>query len=111
MIAEPLKNLIQNNTQLSGENNYDGKYFFYDLNAKINHKFSNGDRIFFSFYSGKDDFSSKYSNSSDDKLYDESLNSNYNSTLNSNTSFGLSWKNITSSLRWNHIVNKKYFQT
>ena len=49
LIAEPLKNLIQNNTQLSGENNYDGKYFFYDLNAKINHKFSNGDRIFLAF--------------------------------------------------------------
>lgn len=109
LLAEPLKNLIQNNTQFSGENNYDGKYFFYDLNAKINHKFSNRDRVFFSFYSGKDDFSSKYINSSNDKLYDETLNSNYNSTLNSNTSFGLTWKNITSSLRWNHIVNKKIF--
>ena len=31
-------------------------YYFYDLNAKINHKFSEKDHVYFSLYTGEDKF-------------------------------------------------------
>lgn len=31
-------------------------YYFYDINAKINHKFSDRSRIYLSVYNGKDHF-------------------------------------------------------
>jgi hypothetical protein len=57
---------------------------FYDLNAKLNYKINDNNRIFFSGYSGKDkmDFNNFFSN-------------NYgNSFLN---------------LRWNHLFSEKFF--
>ena len=33
-------------------------YYFYDINAKINHKFSDRSRIYLSVYNGKDHFAS-----------------------------------------------------
>jgi hypothetical protein len=72
-----------------------GGYFFYDLNAKVNHKFSDKDRLYFSAYTGQD------------KLYILS-----NTTYNGRTDkleTGLNWGNLTSALRWNHVVNSKLF--
>ena len=34
-------------------------YYFYDINAKVNHKFSDRSRLFLSFYKGKDHYSFK----------------------------------------------------
>lgn len=31
-------------------------YYFYDLNAKVNHKFNDRSRLFLSFYHGKDHY-------------------------------------------------------
>ena len=31
-----------------------GGYYLYDINTKLNHRFSDRDRLFFSFYHGKD---------------------------------------------------------
>ncbi|HSJ68660.1 MAG TPA: TonB-dependent receptor [Anditalea sp.] len=58
--------------------------YFYDLNAKVNHKISDKDRIFLSYYSGKD-------------------------VLNLGDLFSSSWGNNTSTFRWNHIFNPKLF--
>lgn len=66
-------------------------YGFYDINGKINWKFSDQDRIYLSFYTGKDQY--KY------------LNSNYNNR----DEFKLGWGNLTASLRWNHIYSNKLF--
>jgi len=57
--------------------------YFYDLNLKANYKISANDRIFISGYMGTDVFGT-----------DE---------------FGFSWGNITGTLRWNHLFNKKLF--
>lgn len=35
-------------------------YYFYDINAKINHKFSDRSRIYLSVYNGKDHFAANY---------------------------------------------------
>ncbi len=62
----------------------DVKLFFYDLNAKANYRFGKKDRVFLSGYFGRDKF----------KLGDD---------------FGISWGNATGTLRWNHLINKKFF--
>ncbi len=64
-------------------------YFFYDLNAKYNHRFSDRDEVFVSGYFGRDVFS-------------------FNSA---DAGFGASipWGNAMVSSRWNHVVNDKVF--
>ncbi|MBC8172657.1 MAG: TonB-dependent receptor plug domain-containing protein [Chitinophagales bacterium] len=68
-------------------------YFFYDVNAKFNYKFSDKDRLYLSGYFGRDKF---YFN---DKDYDPD---NYSEG-------GLNWGNATGVVRWNHILNKRAF--
>jgi len=62
---------------------------FYDINAKFNIRLNNRDRLFLTTFAGKDLFE------------------RYNK-LNANT-FGISWKNIAGTLRWNHVFNNRLF--
>ena len=72
-----------------------GGYYFYDLNAKVNHKFSDRSRLYLSSYMGRDKAWSKEEYASDEiEDYNE---------------FNLRWGNITTSLRWNYMLNKKLF--
>ncbi|MBI5217562.1 MAG: TonB-dependent receptor [Bacteroidia bacterium] len=76
-----------------------GGYFFYDVNAKINHKINDKHRIFLSSYFGRD------------KVYSTIQNEYYqdgNKILDENQ-FDLHWGNITTALRWNYIINNKLF--
>ncbi len=70
-------------------------YYFYDLNAKVNHKFSNKDRLYLSFYGGTDKF---YSDEKD-----------LGGQFRNNTENNFTWGNITTALRWNHVWNPKLF--
>jgi hypothetical protein len=70
--------------------------YFYDLNAKLNHKINNKHRLYLSAYSGKDVFSIK----SRDNLQ----NGNY-TVLNG----GTDWGNLTLAFRWNYMVTNKLF--
>lgn len=70
-------------------------YFFYDLNAKINHKFSDKSRLFLSFYNGKDQFHSKFSESDDDFKSEDEVK--------------LNWGNALAALRWNYIFSPRLF--
>ena len=76
--------------------NYGAGYYFYDLNVKVNHKFSDRDRLYISYYSGDDEmyFSFKEKDTKD-----------YMNTAK------LSWKwgNIVTAVRWNHVINPKMF--
>lgn len=76
----------------SGENEK-GTYNFYDLNAKISHRFNEKDRLYFSVYSGNDRLGSKFK--SDDKF-----------RLDRNS---IGWGNITSALRYNHLFSSRLF--
>ncbi|WKN44049.1 TonB-dependent receptor [Tunicatimonas pelagia] len=74
-------------------------YYFYDLNAKVNHKFSDRDRLYLSAYLG------------DDRFY---ARTNYTNSfggveLEDRSDSGLQWGNITSALRWNHMFTPKLF--
>ncbi|MBN2698598.1 MAG: TonB-dependent receptor [Bacteroidales bacterium] len=74
-------------------------YYFYDLNAKINHKFSDRDRIYLSAYHGRD------------RLFI----TNQQNLIENDTSYqmrsesGLYWGNLTTALRWNHVYGSKLF--
>lgn len=74
--------------------------FFYDVNAKINHRFSDKSRLYLSFYNGKDKF----------KLDD---NYSYKSTLdtetNSQDQMSFYWGNTIAAVRWNYIFNNQLF--
>jgi len=76
--------------------------YFYDLNAKINHKISKHDRIYLSAYMGNDAFGVDFDGSQEGGKGGESSDNNI---LN----FGLGYGNLTSTLRWNHLFSNKLF--
>lgn len=96
ILARPL---IKKSFENNGSTGNAG-YYFYDFNGKINHKFSDKDRLYFSVYTGEDKFF---------------VEENYSETFGGNNSYrdelevGLGWGNITSALRWNHLWTNKLF--
>ncbi len=64
-------------------------YYFYDLNAKINYKISDKDRIFASAYFGRDLFNMD--------IEDDDLK------------MKMYWGNATITARWNHLFSQKLF--
>ena len=76
-------------------------YYFYDVNAKLSHKFSDKDRLFFSAYMGDDVIFTKME-----------TNSSYldnGSKVSNNVGLNWNWGNLVSALRWNHILSNKLF--
>ncbi|MBO7495654.1 MAG: TonB-dependent receptor [Salinivirgaceae bacterium] len=74
-------------------------YWFYDINLKLNHKFSDADRIYFSLYNGLDKFK--------DKCHD--VYESYGNTDIDDYGADLRWRNFIPSLRWNHVFSSKLF--
>lgn len=62
---------------------------FYDLNAKLNFKINDNNRLFASFYNGADIFN--------------------RITSGSVRTYGISWDNLLGTLRWNYIINDRLF--
>ncbi len=75
-------------------------YYFYDLNAKLNWKISDKDRLYLSYYMGDDGIylGVKYR----DYEY-----SDFNYT--DNMSLNWKWGNKVASLRWNHVMSQQLF--
>ena len=71
------------------EDDLDGGYYFYDVNAKLNHRFSSSDRLAFSLYTGDDAF--------------------YNREDDGSSFFELGWGNLTSTLEWTHVFGNQLF--
>ena len=67
------------------------KLYFYDINAKINHKFNDKHRLYLSAYSGADIFNNKYTEDGD--------------TFEG----GIEWGNLISAARWNWQIAPKLF--
>ena len=101
LFKKPIVNALENKIDFNGE----GNYYFYDLNTKINHKFSEKNRLFISLYSGRDVFFGEISDNSTDYITKEFNEQQFQS----NTQFGLSWSNLTMAIKWNHILNDKVF--
>ncbi len=68
---------------IADEENKDSKIYFYDINAKIKHVINNNNRVYFSFYTGRDIFKE--------------------------TRSSIDYGNQTFTLRWNHVYNPKLF--
>jgi CarboxypepD_reg-like domain/TonB dependent receptor/TonB-dependent Receptor Plug Domain len=68
---------------------YGSGYYFYDVNMKVNYRFSPKDRLYLSGYFGRDVFTFKNARRS------------FNSTI--------PWGNSTATLRWNHVFHRKLF--
>lgn len=68
---------------------YGSGYYFYDVNAKMNYRFSEKDRLYLSGYFGRDVFD----------------------FANARRSFktNIPWGNSTATLRWNHVFNRRLF--
>lgn len=74
-------------------------YYFYDVNAKINHKFSEFDRIYLSLYHGRDRL---YIDNEENRIDDDT-------SYQTRSESGLYWGNLTTALRWNHVYGNKLF--
>ncbi len=96
LLARPIMKIVNNNT--SGYD-YTAGYYFYDLNAKINHIFSERSRLYFSSYLGLD------------KAYtiDEGYYVDNHIRFDERSENSLKWGNSTSALRWNYVFNPKLF--
>lgn len=68
---------------------YGSGYYFYDLNAKMNYKFSEKDRLYISGYFGRDVFNF--------------VNGKRSLDVN------IPWGNATGTVRYNHVFNKRLF--
>ena len=103
LILPPVLDYFNKEESIAEDNVLESKsrlgYYFYDINAKVNHKFSDKDRIYLSVYTG------------DDKLYmkDHFIYQDAVSTFTNDSDFDLKWGNLTSSFRWNHKYNNKLF--
>ncbi len=75
-------------------------YYLYDINAKICHRFSDKDRLFFSIYTGGDKFGIQEN---------VSLTNNGKKFSESEYETGILWGNTMTALRWNHVFSKKLF--
>ena len=68
---------------------YGSGYYFYDLNAKVNYRFSEKDRLYISGYFGRDVF--------------DFANGKRSLRVN------IPWGNATGTVRYNHVFNKRLF--
>jgi len=73
----------------SGKKGKEMGYYFYDLNAKVNYKFSDKNRLYLSGYFGRDVFSF----GDKGRGFDAKI----------------PWGNATTTIRWNHLFTNKLF--
>lgn len=78
-------------------------YYFYDMNAKVNHIFSEKDRLFLSFYLGQDRLSFRSQESHTSRYDAEQIRNSHDVRL------GINWGNMLLSLGWNHIFSPTLF--
>ena len=110
ILARPFVNM-RNNQQNGGgkgegggegsSSTQTGGYYFWDLNAKINHKFSETSRLYLSGYFGRDRFYNDGTNE-----FSTAADTSTTSVASSNA---LRWGNGIGALRWNKIITPKLF--
>ena len=84
------------------KDDFKGGYYFYDINAKVNHKLSDKNRLFLSFYHGND-----YYNISSYEEWNESSSKEEQAITDDKIS--MRWGNMVIAARWNNVVNNKLF--
>ena len=94
VLIQPIIAIVAATEGLSGRTN--AGYYFYDLNAKVTHKFSDRSRLYASYYMGDDALYARFK-VGNGYVVDESMRLGYN------------WGNIVGSLRWNYELSPKLF--
>ena len=92
-LSQPLLVLYQKIAKMNDQAT--GGYYFYDVNAKLTHTFSNRDKLYGSFYMGDDKVYARIKVKEDD--------------LKTNMNLGWRWGNIVGSVRWNHVFGPRLF--
>lgn len=80
-------------------------YYFYDINARLSHKFSDKDRLSFSFYMGDDAIYANIKDSDDGGVNP----SGYDNSYSTSNKMKWRWGNILASLNWAHKYNNTLF--
>ena len=93
ILSQPLIALYQR--RLGDGERTSGGYYFYDINARLTHKFSNSDKLYLSYYMG------------DDRVYARIRTGDESYT--NRMKLGWNWGNIVASARWNHVFGPKLF--
>lgn len=95
-----LLDVLYQNFNPFGEGDEVGLYF-YDVTGKVTHRFSEKDKLSFSIYHGRD------------KLYAR-MTDRYqsgNTRVEEKYDDQIYWGNLTSSLRWGHLINSRHYST
>lgn len=124
LILRPAMYFTNKNNKKRDPENYDNVdfgYYFYDFNAKINHRFSDKSRLFLSVYNGRDKLffnnDSKYNNefyysaitvNPDEELSTAAPMIEYN---NRKSNVNVGWGTEMVSLNWAYAINSKLFSS
>lgn len=125
LIARPAMYFINRRNKKKNPADYDKvdfAYYFYDFNAKINHKFSEKSRLYLSLYDGKDKLFF-HSNSirkyeiNGDPVYsyetdypdDNPIQYEYKRNADETSKIDIGWGTRMASLNWAYAVNSKLF--
>ncbi len=84
-----------------------GNYFFYDLNLKLTHRFSDKDRLFFSVYNGRDKLYTDIYDKDDETSFTPT--SSQTRISRSTTKANINWGNTIGAIRWNHVFANQLF--
>jgi hypothetical protein len=102
LLSAPFIPMIDNANNNGGVGTTSFGYYFYDLNGKISHKFSDKDRLYLSAYMG------------DDVIYGDMQqyridNGTAGGINTGRLKLGWNWGNLITAMRWNHVINNKLF--
>ncbi|MCR5395759.1 MAG: TonB-dependent receptor [Bacteroidales bacterium] len=94
--------LLNAGTHISeGESNSKTRLYYFDINAKVNHRFSDRDRLFVSYYRGQDGMTMDYDEFDAIAWGETYVDNRYN--------VGQRWGNMYGALRWNHLFSSSLF--
>lgn len=97
LLARPL---IKSAFSADGSSGVAG-YYFDDVNAKVNYRLSDKDRLYLSYYGGGDQFYLRFSEKDGGLIGQTRYEDKFSN--------GLGWGNRTAALRWNHVFTPKLF--
>ncbi|MHB9056104.1 MAG: TonB-dependent receptor [Paludibacteraceae bacterium] len=100
IISQPVIRYYEKKNNGGEDSKTTAGYYFYDLNAKFTHKFSDKDKLYLSAYMGDDDIYTKYRTgytSTNEKKKSQWMNLKWD------------WGNAIVALRWNHLLGNKLF--
>ncbi len=84
-------------------------YQFNDINAKVHYAVSGKDKVYLSFYKGRDQFENEGYRTRALSVFDEAFNDTLFFQYDRSYRDAFNWGNTVGSLRWNHIFGNKLF--